>query len=111
MTRVGKGNASTFTCPFHPLLQKRPLPGQGSDEYFEGFAEATRGLKKARIERYRGFGHARLDVTPLRRGGRIRVLADGSFASVPVLLLVPSRTHQSTRLRALSTFLINAIKP
>jgi hypothetical protein len=69
LTRVGKGNASTFTCPFQLLLQKRQSPGQGSDEYFEGFAEATRGLKKARIERYRGFGHARLDVTPLRRGG------------------------------------------
>jgi hypothetical protein len=111
LTRVGKGNASTFTCPFQLLLQKRQSPGQGSDEYFEGFAEATRGLKKSPHRALQG-----LRPRPPRRnataaGGRIRVLADGSFASVPVLLLVPSRTHQSTRLRALSTFLINAIKP
>jgi DNA-binding transcriptional LysR family regulator len=52
------------------------------------------------------------DVGEAIAAGRlVRVLADWSFESAPVLLLVPSRKHQSARLRALSTFLIDAFKP
>lgn len=52
------------------------------------------------------------DVGAAIAAGRlIRVLADWSFESAPVLLLVPSRKHQSARLRALSAFLSDAFKP
>ncbi len=46
------------------MLQKRwPTgKGQGAGEYPEGFDKATRGLKKARIESYKGFVFISLDV-------------------------------------------------
>ena len=52
LTRVGKGNQSTFTCPFHAWCYKsdgRLVKVKAPGEYPEGFDKATRGLKKARI--------------------------------------------------------------
>ncbi|WP_166366573.1 anthranilate 1,2-dioxygenase large subunit [Pseudomonas akapageensis] len=65
LTRVGKGNQSTFTCPFHAWCYKsdgRLVKVKAPGEYPEGFDKATRGLKKARIESYKGFVFISLDV-------------------------------------------------
>lgn len=65
LTRVGKGNQSTFTCPFHAWCYKsdgRLVKVKAPGEYPEGFDKATRGLKKARIESYKGFVFVSLDV-------------------------------------------------
>ena len=65
LTRVGKGNQSTFTCPFHAWCYKsdgRLVKVKAPGEYPEGFDKATRGLKKARIESYNGFVFVSLDV-------------------------------------------------
>lgn len=65
LTRVGKGNQSTFTCPFHAWCYKsdgRLVKVKAPGEYPEGFDKATRGLKKARIESYNGFVFISLDV-------------------------------------------------
>ena len=66
LTRVGKGNQSTFTCPFHAWCYKsdgRLVKVKAPGEYPEGFDKATRGLKKARIESYKGFVFISLDPT------------------------------------------------
>ena len=65
LTRVGKGNQSTFTCPFHAWCYKsdgRLVKVKAPGEYPEGFDKATRGLKKARIDSYKGFVFISLDV-------------------------------------------------
>ncbi|WP_095054954.1 anthranilate 1,2-dioxygenase large subunit [Pseudomonas sp. Irchel s3b2] len=65
LTRVSKGNQSTFTCPFHAWCYKsdgRLVKVKAPGEYPEGFDKATRGLKKARIESYKGFVFISLDV-------------------------------------------------
>ena len=65
LTRVGKGNQSTFTCPFHAWCYKsdgRLVKVKAPGEYPEGFDKATRGLKRARIESYKGFVFVSLDV-------------------------------------------------
>ncbi len=65
LTRVGKGNQSTFTCPFHAWCYKsdgRLVKVKAPGEYPEDFDKATRGLKKARIESYKGFVFVSLDV-------------------------------------------------
>lgn len=65
LTRVGKGNQSTFTCPFHAWCYKsdgRLVKVKAPGEYSEGFDKAIRGLKKARIESYKGFVYVSLDV-------------------------------------------------
>ena len=65
LVRVGKGNQSTFTCPFHAWCYKndgRLVKVKAPGEYPEGFDKATRGLKKARIQSYRGFVFVSLDV-------------------------------------------------
>lgn len=65
LTRVGKGNQSTFTCPFHAWCYKsdgRLVKVKAPGEYPEGFDKATRGLKKARIESYKGFVFISLNV-------------------------------------------------
>lgn len=65
LTRVGRGNQSTFTCPFHAWCYKsdgRLVKVKAPGEYPEGFDKATRGLKKARIESYKGFVFISLDV-------------------------------------------------
>jgi anthranilate 1,2-dioxygenase (deaminating, decarboxylating) large subunit len=65
LTRVGKGNQSTFTCPFHAWCYKsdgRLVKVKAPGEYPEGFDKATRGLKKARIESYNGFVFVSLNV-------------------------------------------------
>lgn len=65
LTRVGKGNQSTFTCPFHAWCYKsdgRLVKVKAPGEYPEGFDKATRGLKKARIQSYKGFVFISLDV-------------------------------------------------
>lgn len=65
LTRVGKGNQSTFTCPFHAWCYKsdgRLVKVKAPGEYPEGFDKATRGLKKARIESYKGFVFISLDT-------------------------------------------------
>ncbi|HEN8797493.1 anthranilate 1,2-dioxygenase large subunit [Pseudomonas sp. CM27] len=65
LTRVGKGNQSTFTCPFHAWCYKsdgRLVKVKAPGEYPEDFDKATRGLKKARIESYKGFVFVSLDI-------------------------------------------------
>lgn len=65
LVRVGKGNQSTFTCPFHAWCYKndgRLVKVKAPGEYPEGFDKATRGLRKARIQSYRGFVFVSLDV-------------------------------------------------
>ncbi|AUG07835.1 anthranilate 1,2-dioxygenase (deaminating, decarboxylating) large subunit [Pseudomonas marginalis] len=65
LTRVGKGNQSTFTCPFHAWCYKsdgRLVKVKAPAEYGEDFDKATRGLQKARIESYKGFVFVSLDV-------------------------------------------------
>ncbi|NIE78025.1 anthranilate 1,2-dioxygenase large subunit [Pantoea sp. Ap-967] len=64
LTRVMKGNQSTFTCPFHAWCYKsdgRLVKVKAPGEYPEGFDKATRGLKKARIQSYKGFVFVSLD--------------------------------------------------
>jgi anthranilate 1,2-dioxygenase (deaminating, decarboxylating) large subunit len=66
LTRVMKGNQSTFTCPFHAWCYKsdgRLVKVKAPGEYPEGFDKATRGLKKARIESYKGFVFVSLDTS------------------------------------------------
>jgi len=65
LTRVGKGNQSTFTCPFHAWCYKsdgRLVKVKAPGEYPDGFDKATRGLKKARIQSYKGFVFVSLDT-------------------------------------------------
>lgn len=65
LTRVGKGNQSTFTCPFHAWCYKndgRLVKVKAQGEYPESFDKATRGLKKSRIASYKGFVFVSLDV-------------------------------------------------
>jgi anthranilate 1,2-dioxygenase (deaminating, decarboxylating) large subunit len=65
LTRVGKGNQSTFTCPFHAWCYKndgRLVKVKAEGEYPEGFDKATRGLKKARVASYKGFIFVSLNV-------------------------------------------------
>lgn len=51
------------------------------------------------------------DVSEAIQAGRlVRVLSDWAFDSAPVSLLIPSRVHQSVRLRALTSFLIEELK-
>ncbi|GAB6403139.1 anthranilate 1,2-dioxygenase large subunit [Pseudomonas sp. MHK4] len=64
LTRVDKGNQSTFTCPFHAWCYKsdgRLVKVKAPAEYPDDFDKATRGLKKARIESYKGFVFISLD--------------------------------------------------
>jgi anthranilate 1,2-dioxygenase (deaminating, decarboxylating) large subunit len=65
LTRMSKGNLSTFTCPFHAWCYKsdgRLVKVKAPDEYCEDFDKSTRGLKKARIASYRGFVFISLDI-------------------------------------------------
>ncbi|BFM50900.1 anthranilate 1,2-dioxygenase large subunit [Marinomonas sp. THO17] len=65
LTRLSKGNQSTFTCPFHAWCYKsdgRLVKVKAPGEYPEDFDKATRGLKKARIESYKGFVFISLDT-------------------------------------------------
>lgn len=58
LTRMMKGNQSTFTCPFHAWCYKsdgRLVKVKAPGEYPENFDKATRSLKKARIASYNGF--------------------------------------------------------
>lgn len=66
LTRMSKGNQSTFTCPFHAWCYKsdgRLVKVKAPGEYPEGFDKATRNLKKARIESYKGFVFVSLDAS------------------------------------------------
>lgn len=65
LTRVMKGNQSTFTCPFHAWCYKsdgRLVKVKAPGEYPADFDKASRGLKKARIESYKGFVFVSLDT-------------------------------------------------
>ena len=65
LTRVARGNQSTFTCPFHAWCYKsdgRLVKVKAPGEYPESFDKATRGLKKARIQSYKGFVFVSLDT-------------------------------------------------
>ncbi|WP_457943290.1 anthranilate 1,2-dioxygenase large subunit [Vreelandella alkaliphila] len=65
LTRVGKGNQSTFTCPFHAWCYKsdgRLVKVKAPSEYPEDFDKASLGLSQARIESYRGFVFISLDT-------------------------------------------------
>ena len=46
----------------------------------------------------------------IQTGALVRVLADWSFESAPILLLVPSRKHRSARMQALVGFLEESLK-
>lgn len=66
LTRVGKGNQSTFTCPFHAWCYKsdgRLVKVKAPAEYCQDFDKDSRGLKQGRIASYRGFVFVSLDVT------------------------------------------------
>ncbi|MDF0605076.1 anthranilate 1,2-dioxygenase large subunit [Neisseriaceae bacterium TC5R-5] len=65
LTRVCKGNQSSFTCPFHAWTYKcdgRLLKVKAPAEYPKDFDLSTRNLKKARIQSYKGFVFISLDV-------------------------------------------------
>lgn len=65
LTRLSKGNQSTFTCSFHAWCYKsdgRLVKVKAPGGYPEGFDLATRNLKKARIESYKGFVFISLDT-------------------------------------------------
>ncbi|WP_109478901.1 anthranilate 1,2-dioxygenase large subunit [Paraburkholderia sp. C35] len=65
LTRLSKGNQSTFTCPFHAWCYKndgRLVKVKAPAEYCEDFDKSARGLKKARIASYKGFVFVSLDV-------------------------------------------------
>ena len=65
LTRVAKGNQSTFTCPFHAWCYKsdgRLVKVKAPDEYCEDFDKSSRGLKQGRIASYRGFVFVSLDT-------------------------------------------------
>ncbi|ANG61869.1 anthranilate 1,2-dioxygenase large subunit [Marinobacterium aestuarii] len=58
LTRVCKGNQSTFTCPFHAWCYKsdgRLVKVKAPDEYPQDFDKTSRGLRKALISSYKGF--------------------------------------------------------
>lgn len=64
LTRVAKGNQSTFTCPFHAWCYKsdgRLVKVKASGEYCDDFDKSSRGLKQGRISSYRGFVFVSLD--------------------------------------------------
>ncbi|GAB7539084.1 anthranilate 1,2-dioxygenase large subunit [Burkholderia sp. 3C] len=65
LTRMSKGNQSTFTCPFHAWCYKsdgRLVKIKAPSEYGDDFDKAGRGLKKARIASYKGFVFVSLDA-------------------------------------------------
>ncbi|MBN3723837.1 anthranilate 1,2-dioxygenase large subunit [Burkholderia sp. Ac-20379] len=65
LTRMSKGNQSTFTCPFHAWCYKsdgRLVKVKAPGEYGDDFDKAGRGLKKARIASYKGFVFVSLDA-------------------------------------------------
>ena len=65
LTRVAKGNQSTFTCPFHAWCYKsdgRLVKVKAPSEYCEDFDKSSRGLKQGRIASYRGFVFVSLDT-------------------------------------------------
>lgn len=65
LTRMSKGNQSTFTCPFHAWCYKsdgRLVKVKAPGEYGDDFDKAERGLKKARIASYKGFVFVSLDA-------------------------------------------------
>ncbi|WXL26971.1 anthranilate 1,2-dioxygenase large subunit [Ectopseudomonas mendocina] len=64
LTRLSKGNQSMFTCPFHAWCYKndgRLLKVKAPSEYPETFDKSAHGLKKARIDSYKGFVFISLD--------------------------------------------------
>lgn len=65
LTRVSKGNQSTFTCPFHAWSYKsdgRLVKVKAANEYALDFDKSIRGLKQGRIANYRGFIFVSLDT-------------------------------------------------
>ncbi|WP_192980490.1 anthranilate 1,2-dioxygenase large subunit [Pseudomonas sp. EggHat1] len=101
LTRVSKGNQSTFTCPFHAWCYKsdgRLVKVKAPGEYPESFDKATRSLKKARIESYKGFVFISLDVTASDSLedflGDARVFFDMMVAQSPTgeLEVIPGRS-------------------
>ncbi|MCG2581363.1 MAG: anthranilate 1,2-dioxygenase large subunit [Marinobacter sp.] len=64
LTRVCRGNQSTFTCPFHAWCYKsdgRLVKVKAPSEYPEDFDKSSRGLRKALISSYKGFVFINLD--------------------------------------------------
>lgn len=65
LTRVCKGNQSTFTCPFHAWCYKtngKLVKVKGPDEYHEEFDKNEFNLKRGLVSSYRGFVFVNLDV-------------------------------------------------
>lgn len=64
LTRLAKGNQSIFTCPFHAWCYKsdgKLVKVKMPAEYGDCFDMSKNGLKKARVESYRGFVFISLD--------------------------------------------------
>lgn len=67
LTRLAKGNQSTFTCPFHAWCYKSDgtlVKVKAPDEYSACFDKKENGLKPAKIESYRGFVFINLNPEP-----------------------------------------------
>ena len=65
LTRVCAGRQSTFVCPFHAWTYRsdgKLLKVKAPSEYAEDFDLASRNLKNARIESYKGFVFINLDT-------------------------------------------------
>lgn len=65
LARMSRGNQSVFTCSFHAWCYKsngQLVKVKAPGEYPEGFDKATRGLKRGRIESYKGFVFVNLDA-------------------------------------------------
>ncbi|WP_414441950.1 anthranilate 1,2-dioxygenase large subunit [Burkholderia sp. 22PA0106] len=101
LTRMSKGNQSTFTCPFHAWCYKsdgRLVKIKAPNEYGDDFDKAGRGLKKARIASYKGFVFVSLDAqgtdTLEDYLGDARVFLDMMVAQSPTgeLEVLPGRS-------------------
>ncbi|EEA04520.1 anthranilate 1,2-dioxygenase, large subunit [Burkholderia sp. H160] len=101
LTRMSKGNQSTFTCPFHAWCYKsdgRLVKVKAPSEYCEDFDKGARGLKKARIASYKGFVFVSLDVAATDSLedylGDTRVFLDMMVAQSPTgeLEVLPGRS-------------------
>lgn len=65
VTRVCKGNQTTFTCPFHAWCYKSDgtlAKVKAQEEYGQDFDKGKKGLAQARISSYKGFVFINLDT-------------------------------------------------
>jgi len=102
LTRVCKGKAAAFACPFHAWTYKTDgqlLKVKAPSEYAADFDLDKHSLKKARIESYKGFVFISLDVegtdTLEEFLGDARVFFDMMVAQSPTgeLEVLPGRSQ------------------